>query len=234
MQFYLDGYRPGDPFIAEPHPAVARAAGRPARGGRRPDRRLRAGRSGPGRAAGRVSRHPDRGHRPQGRPARGGAGRRRRLSHRRDVRGVRPGRSPGRRGVLGQRGLLLAARPGGPDQDQACRPGPGHRGGPVGVPARDRQPGADARLPARSHGAVGQPVGSRSTACTPATSRSTPSGSSEYPVTVTLQHMEDPGDRRDLDASGRSTSSAATARAAASGPRSAASCAATRRTSRGA
>src|SRR3954454_10123484 len=23
MQFYLDGYRPGDPFIEEPHPSVA-------------------------------------------------------------------------------------------------------------------------------------------------------------------------------------------------------------------
>jgi hypothetical protein len=26
MQFYLDGYRPGDPLVHEPHPAVA---GRP-------------------------------------------------------------------------------------------------------------------------------------------------------------------------------------------------------------
>ena len=23
MQFYLDGYRPGDPFVAQPHPSVA-------------------------------------------------------------------------------------------------------------------------------------------------------------------------------------------------------------------
>ena len=33
-----------------------------------------------------------------------------------------------------------------PDQDHAHRARPGHRRGPVGVPPRDRQPGADARL----------------------------------------------------------------------------------------
>ena len=27
MQFYLDGYRPGDPFIADPHPSVAERPG---------------------------------------------------------------------------------------------------------------------------------------------------------------------------------------------------------------
>ena len=59
------------------------------------------------------------------------------------------------------------------------------------------------------------------------------SGASEYPVTVTLQHVQGrrrPGRPR---RSGRSTSSAATARAAASGPRSAGSWPATRRTSPG-
>ena len=68
------------------------APGGPPRRGRRPDRRLRSGRSGAGRAAGELPGHPDRGRRPQGRPARGRPGRRRRLPHRRDVRGVRPGR----------------------------------------------------------------------------------------------------------------------------------------------
>ena len=114
VQFYLDGYRPGDPFIEQPHPSVAGPAGRPARGGRRPDRRLRAGRPGPRRAARRLPRDHDRGHRPPGRPARGGPGRRRRLPHGGDVRGVRAGRPAGRRGLLGQRGRLLAAGPGGP------------------------------------------------------------------------------------------------------------------------
>ena len=114
MQFYLDGYRPGDPLIDAAAPLRRGAAGRPARGGRRPDRRLRAGRPGPGRAARRVPRDQDGGRRPPGRPARGRPGRRRRLPHRGDVRGVRAGRPAGRRGLLGQRGRLLAARPRGP------------------------------------------------------------------------------------------------------------------------
>ena len=115
MQFYLNGYKTGDPFLEDPHPSVAPAPGRPPGGGRRPDRRLRPGRSGPGGAAGDLPRHPDRGHRPQGRSARGRPGRRCRVPHRRDVRGVRPGRSADPRGLLGQRGRLLAAGPGRPD-----------------------------------------------------------------------------------------------------------------------
>ena len=31
MQFYLNGYKPGDPFVEEPHPVGRGAAGRPAR-----------------------------------------------------------------------------------------------------------------------------------------------------------------------------------------------------------
>jgi phenol 2-monooxygenase (NADPH) len=43
-----------------------------------------------------------------------------------------------------KRGVLLAAGPGRPDPDQAHGADQGHRRGPVGVPARDRQPGANA------------------------------------------------------------------------------------------
>ena len=61
MQFYLNGYKPGDPFIQDPHPSVAdRPEGLPA-GGRRADRRLRSGRPGAGRATGRLPGDPDRG-----------------------------------------------------------------------------------------------------------------------------------------------------------------------------
>jgi phenol 2-monooxygenase len=31
MQFYLNGYKPGDPFIEDPHPSVAQRAGGPRR-----------------------------------------------------------------------------------------------------------------------------------------------------------------------------------------------------------
>ena len=53
MQFYLDGYRPGDPLVAT---ASVRggAAGGPPRRRRRPDRRVRPGRAGAGGAAGQF------------------------------------------------------------------------------------------------------------------------------------------------------------------------------------
>ena len=57
-----------------------------------------------------------------------------------------------------KRGLLLAAGPGRSDQDQAYRANPGHRRGLVRVPTCDRQPGADARLPSGPHGAVREQV----------------------------------------------------------------------------
>ena len=174
MQFYLDGYRPGDPLIAQPHPSVAE----------RPDGLpeevdvliVGCGPGGPGagRAARPVPRDPDGDRRPAGRSARGGPGRRRRLPHRGDVRGLRARRPAGRRGLLGQRGRLLAARPRGPLPDHPHRTHPGRRGRPVGVPARDRQPGPDAGLPARAHGALGRPGWSPTTACTPPTCSSTP------------------------------------------------------------
>ena len=132
------------------------AAGRPPWGRRRPDHRLRSGRSRAGRADGQLPRHQDGRHRPQGRPARGRPSRRRRLPHGGAVRGVRPGGSPGERGLLGQRGRLLAAGPARPDQDHAHRAYPGRRRGLVGDAPRDRQPGAHARLPPGPHGAVGQ------------------------------------------------------------------------------
>ena len=138
---------------------IGRPADRPpTRGGRRADRRVRPGRSGPGRAVGQLPRHHDGRHRPQGRSARDRPGRRGGLPHRRDVRGVRPGRSAHPRGLPGQRGQLLAAGPRGPDADHPHRAHRRRRGGPVRDAARDRQPGADARLPARSHGAFGEPV----------------------------------------------------------------------------
>ena len=169
VQFYLDGYRPGDPLLEQPHPSVAD----------RPDGLpdevdvliVGCGPAGLVLAA-QLAQFPDitdRGHRPPGRPARGGPGRRGRLPHRGDVRGVRAGRpaaSPRRYWV----NEVAFWRPDPEDRDahHADRPDPGRRGGPLGVPARHRQPGADARLPARLHGAVGQPAASRSTGCRPA------------------------------------------------------------------
>ena len=77
-----------------------RAPAGPPRRGRRADRRVRSGRSRAGRADGELPAHPDRGDRPPGRSARGRPGRRCRLPHRRDVRGVRAGRSSRARGLL--------------------------------------------------------------------------------------------------------------------------------------
>ena len=165
MQFHLNGYAPGDPRVAGCASVGRGAADRACPESRRPDRR-----GGPAGLvlAAQLANFPEIGPRSStvetaarrsGRPTG-------RVPHRGDVRGVRTGRaSCVERGLLGQRGLLLAAGPRGPDQDQAHRPRRGHRGGTVGVPARDRQPGAHARLPARAHGALAQPARRRSTAC---------------------------------------------------------------------
>ena len=235
VQFYLDGYRPGDPFVEQPHPSVAE----------RPDGLpeevdvliVGCGPAGLVLAA-QLANFPDITtavvDRRDG-PLEVGPGRRRRLPHRGDVRGVRARRPAGRRGATGStRSSFWRPDPEDRDADHAHRAHPGRRGRPVGVPARDRQPGADARLPAASHmersasrlrpfyglhagGLDGRPTARRST-------RST----------VTLQHMEDRQETGGPRRSAPSTSSAATARAAASGRRSAASWSATRRTSPGA
>ena len=55
------------------------------------------------------------------------------------------------RGLLGQRDRLLAPVAGRPLADRAHRSHPGHRGRPVGVPARHREPGPPAAVPARLH-----------------------------------------------------------------------------------
>ena len=210
MQFHLNGYKTGDPRVAGPHPSVAE----------RPEGLPEAvdvlivgcGPAGLVLAA-QLAAFPDIHtavvDRRDG-PLRDRPGRRRRLPHRGDVRGLRARGSTRVRGVLGQRGLLLAAGPGRPEPDQAHGAHPGHRGRPVGVPARDRQPGADARLPAGAHGTLGGSRCGRSTAC------ARPASRSKRPA------RRSPS--RTARRSGRNTSSAATARAAPSGPRSVASC----------
>ena len=188
MQFYLNGYRPGDPLIAEAHPS---AAERPREVPKEVDVLIVGCGSAGLVLAAQLANFPeittaviDRRDGPLEVGQADGVG----LPHGRDVRGVRSGRPPTVRGVLGQRGLVLAARSRGPDQDQACRARPGHRGGLVGVPARDRQSGADADLPPGVHGAVRQSFGA--VLRTPASDISLDSrGSSEHPVAVTVQHV---------------------------------------------
>ena len=121
MQFHLNGYAPGDPLIDEPHPSVAeRPAGLPDEVdvlivGQRP------GRPGAGGAARQLPRDPtvvvDRRDGPlQVGQADGVA-----------CRTVEMFEAFGlaerlvERGLLGQRGRLLAARPRGPEQDHAHR-----------------------------------------------------------------------------------------------------------------
>ena len=192
------------------------AAGRPARGGRRPDRRLRPGRAGAGRAARRASPR---------------SGRRSSTAGTARSRWARPTASPAAPWRCSRRSgwptswcaegywvnevAFWRPDPDGPGQDHAHRAHPGRRGRPVGVPARHRQPGADARLPPRLHGALGRPGSSRSTACRPPTWRSS-RGAATHPVTVTLRHVEAASAPARPRRSARSTSSAATARAAAS------------------
>ena len=154
MQFYLNGYRPGDPDVHAAAPRAENAHRRPPRRRRRAHRRQRPGRDAARRAALDVSRHQHAPHRASRRSAPGRSGGRRRLPHGRNVRGVRSEREARSRGVLGERDRVLASVAGGPIADRAHRPRPGHRGRPVGVPAPHRQPGAHAAVPARLHAQV--------------------------------------------------------------------------------
>ena len=65
------------------------------------------------------------------------------------------------RGLLGQRDGVLAPFGAGPLEDRAHGAHPGHRGRPVGVSARHRQPGAHAGVPARVHAQVAVAAGAR-------------------------------------------------------------------------
>ena len=154
MQFYLNGYKPGDPDI------LAAAPGAEKRPAGLPDAVdvLIVG-SGPagtlaGGAALDFSRHQHATRRASRRPAPGRSGGRRRLPHGRDVRRLRPEREAHPRGLLGERDCLLASVAGGPLADRAHRPRSGHRGRLVGVPAPHRQPGPPAGVPARLHAQV--------------------------------------------------------------------------------
>ena len=144
MQFYLNGYKPGDPDILDAAPgAETRPAGLPDTVDV-----LIVG-SGPAGMllAAQLSTFPGITHahrRAPRRPAAGRSGRRRRVPHGRDVRRLRPEREARPRGLLGQRDRVLAPVAGRPLEDRAHRSRSGHRGRPVGVPAPHRQPGAPA------------------------------------------------------------------------------------------
>ena len=190
MQFYLNGYQPGDPFVEDPHPSVAERPDGPPRRGRRPDRRLRPGRPGPGRAAGRRS--------PTSRTA---------VVDRRDGP-LEVGQADGvacrtvemfeafgladrlvDEALLGQRGRVLAAGPGRPDAGSRA---------PAAI--QDVEDGLSefphvivnqARMLAylREHmERSAAPARRRSTACTPS-DVAVDATAGEYPVTVTLQHL---------------------------------------------
>ena len=174
MQFYLDGYRPGDPFVAQPHPSVAE----------RPDGLpeevdvliVGCGPAGLVLAA-QLAQFPEI---------------RTAIVDRRDGP-LEVGQADGVAcrtvemfEAFGLADQLVAEaywvnevafwRPDPEDRvaHHADRTHPGRRGRPVGVPARHRQPGADARLPPRVHGALAEPAASRTTGCRPPTCRSPP------------------------------------------------------------
>ena len=188
----------------------------------RPGRRRRPGRARARRAAGEPPRSRHRRRRPPRRSAAGRAGRRRRLPDDGDVRGVRSRRPGDRGGLPGQRGQLLATRPGTARAHHADRAHLRRRGRPLGDAAHDRQPGADAGLPARAHGPLGRAGGALPRDSGSSTSRSTttPSTRSRRPSSTSR-----PGRPR---RSGRATSSGATGPAAVLGPPSGASCSGTR------
>ncbi len=120
------------------------AAGGAPGGGRRADRGLRACGAHARGADGGVSGDPHLYRRAEAGAVAAGSGRRDRLPHDGDVRGLRLCPQGAARGLLGQRDDLLEARPGGPRADRPGRTDHGHRGGAVGVPACDPEPGAGA------------------------------------------------------------------------------------------
>ena len=156
MQFYLNGYKPGDPFVEDPHPSVAA----------RPDGLpeevdvliVGCGPAGLVLAA-QLADFPDI---------------RTAVIDRKDgplevgqadgvaCRSVEMFEAFGLADQLIHEGYgvnevaFWRPDPADREQDHAHRPHPGRRGGPVRDAARDRQPGADARLPPRPHGALGQ------------------------------------------------------------------------------
>ena len=144
MQFYLDGYRPGDPEIAVaelPNTVDVLIVG--------------SGPAGPcWRRNCRLSQASAPDSSSVARAAGGRSGRRRRLSHGRNVRGLRSEREAHSRGLLGERDCLLASVESRSLADRAYRSRPGRRGRAVGVPARHRQPGSHAGVPARLHAQV--------------------------------------------------------------------------------
>jgi hypothetical protein len=157
MQFYLNGYTPGDPFIEDPHPVVAE---RP--GGLPEDVDVLIIGSGPAGLvlAAQMAEFPEI---------------RTAVIERKDgplevgqadgvaCRTVEMFEAFGLAGRLVNEAYWVNEVPSGaPTRKTGARSSvpahPGHRRG-LGVPARDRQPGADARLPSGSHGAVCQPAG---------------------------------------------------------------------------
>ena len=108
MQFYLNGFKPGNPELSE---AAERGTEPPdLRRSRRPHRRLRSHRSDPRRATRCVPRHHNPHRRAEIQPPPGRPGRRYRLPHDGDVRGFWLCRSGHEGGVLGQRVCLLETR----------------------------------------------------------------------------------------------------------------------------
>ena len=211
MQYFSEGYRPGDPRV---RPA---AEGRGGEQGPLPAEVdvLIVG-SGPAGLllAAQLSQFPEivtRVVEKARRPAAGRPGGRRELPHRRDVRGLRSGRQDDRRGLLGQRDPLLGRRPAGQLQDHPPGPHPGRARSALGVPARHRQPGPAAGLPAGGHVAT-RPAGSRSTTAwrrSGSRSRTPPTNRSPSPCAAAA-----PTGTGTRSPSAPSTSSAATARTA--------------------
>ena len=158
MQFHLNGYDTGDPLVEDPHPSVA---GRPTASRRRPTCSSSA--AGPAGLvlAAQLARFPeittvivDRSDGPLEVGQADGVA----------CRTVEMFEAFGLADRLLREAYWVNEtafwRPDadGSRPDRPHRPRPGHRGRPVGVPARHRQPGADARLPARVHGALAVPA----------------------------------------------------------------------------
>ena len=191
MQFYLDGYRVGDPAVLPAAPqAMSAAENLPA------EVDVLIVGCGPGRPRARctargVSADQDTHRRPQARPARARPGRRHRLPHGRDVQRLRIRRAPAQGGVLGQRDGVLEARSGGPSRIVRSGRIQDTEDGLSELPHVIVQPGTGARLPARGHARVRHQARAALQPRTPRTSRFVDSG--DYPVTVTLQRMDADG-----------------------------------------